>query len=208
MRLPAFRLLFALLCVVAVAAPSGRPAEAQADPQGAANFVASLGDEVIRAVSAGMGPGQSVGILGDIFRRGFDVPTIGRFVLGRYWNVATPAQQQEYLRLFEEMIVRTYARRFDEYSGEVFQVMGTQPVSETDVQVRTQVVRPDGPPVMVDWRVRQLGGGNKIVDVAVEGVSMLVTQRNEFASVIQRGGGNVEALLAALRQQVASLGGA
>ncbi len=53
----------------------------------------------------------------------------------------------------------------------------------------------------VDWRVRQVGGGYKVVDILVEGVSMALTQRSDFASVIQRGGGDIEVLLEQLRQK-------
>lgn len=200
------RLLLALV-VVASAGAWLRPAAAAPSEQGAASFITGLGNEVIQTIQSGVRGPAAATALGGIFRRGFDVPTIARFVLGRYWNAATPAQQQEYLTLFEQMVTQTYARRFSEYSGETFQVTGTQPVSDTDVLVRSNIVRPDGPPVAVDWRVRDQGAGFRIVDVMVEGVSMLLTQRNEFASVIQRSGGNVDALLQALRQQVATAGG-
>jgi phospholipid transport system substrate-binding protein len=74
-------------------------------------------------------------------------------------------------------------------------ILGSRPEGETDALVSTQLIRPDAPPVAVDWRVRQRGSQDKVIDVAVEGVSMSVTQRQEFASVIQRGGGQIEALL-------------
>jgi phospholipid transport system substrate-binding protein len=127
----------------------------------------------------------------------FDMATIGRFVLGRYWKTATPAQQTEYQKLFKNMVVNMYSRRFKEYNGQQLQVTGARADGDTDVIVSSSIVPSDGQKVSVDWRVR----GNKVVDVIVAGVSMSVTQRSDFASVIQRGGGNVEVLLEHMRKQ-------
>ena len=80
------------------------------------------------------------------------------------------------------------------------------PEGETDSIVSSQIIPPDAPPVAVDWRIRPRGDALKVIDVAVEGVSMSVTQRSEFSSVIQRGGGNIEALLQSLRQRVGEAG--
>ena len=131
----------------------------------------------------------------------FDMAAIGRFALGRNWKVATPAQQTEYQKLFKEMIVKTYSRRFKEYNGQKVEVKSARADGETDAIVSSVIVPPSGPSVAVDWRVRQVGGGYKVVDILVEGVSMALTQRSDFASVIQRGGGDIEVLLEQLRQK-------
>ncbi|HET8727811.1 MAG TPA: ABC transporter substrate-binding protein, partial [Alphaproteobacteria bacterium] len=83
-----------------------------------------------------------------------------------------------------------------------FQVSDTRPQGERDVLVDSRILRPNGPSVGVAWRVRDRDGRFQIIDVSIEGVSMAVTQRNEFASVIQRNGGSVDALLAALRSRI------
>jgi len=135
----------------------------------------------------------------------FDLNAIGRFVLGRYWKIATPAEQAEYMTLFNKMVEKIYTDRFSLYSGETFSVVGSRPDADKDKIVMSQIVRPQGPPVNVEWRVREeVPGKFKIVDVIVEGVSMSVTQRAEFASVIQRGGGALEALLKVMREKVAA----
>jgi phospholipid transport system substrate-binding protein len=140
-----------------------------------------------------------------ILNSNFDVNTIGRFVLGRYWKVATPAEQTEYTKLFNAMVEKIYTDRFSLYSGETFVVGAARADAEKDTIVSSQIVRPQGPPVNVDWRVRESAPNTfKIVDVIVEGVSMSVTQRAEFASVIQRGGGTVESLLQVMRDKVAT----
>ena len=130
----------------------------------------------------------------------FDMKTIGRFSLGTYWKQATAPQQQEYQTLFKNMIVEVYSRRFGDYNGQKLDVRSAAPTAKGDTLVTTFIVPADGPEIQVDWRVRKEGGQFKIVDVLVEGVSMALTQRADFASVIQRGGGNVEVLLEHLRK--------
>ena len=139
----------------------------------------------------------------ELMDEAFDVPLISRFVLGRYWRQATEAERTEYTRLFRELIVQSYARRFTDFSGAQFRVTSTSPPNEDgDVMVAVEGIIPAKPPVRLDVRVRQVHSAQKVIDVAIEGVSMAMTQRDEFASVIQRGGGNLEALLASLRERV------
>lgn len=181
------------------------PAFAQSADPGASAFIQKLGTEAINSFANKSQPKPAaLAKFKQLLNDGFDVPYIGRWVLGRYWNQASPQQQQEYQRLFEQLIVKTYAERFVEYSGETFKITGSRPEGESDTTVTTQIIRPaGGPPVAVDWRVRKRDGGYKIIDVAVEGVSMGVTQRQEFASVIQSNGGTIDGLIQALRQKTA-----
>ena len=126
----------------------------------------------------------------------FDLDTIGRFALGRYWNVATPAQQRDYLIQFRRMVVDVYASRFNDYKGQKFEAKSFRAISPTDTLVTSFIKPVDGSAdIQIDWRVRSKGNTYKIVDVLVSGVSMSVTQRSDFASVIQRGGGNVDVLI-------------
>jgi len=132
----------------------------------------------------------------------FDLDTIGRFVLGTYWNRANSAQREEYLSLFRKMIAEVWAERFEQYQGQKFELRNARADGDRDVLISSVIIPLENPEVQVDWRVRYKNGQYKIVDVVVEGVSLSVTQRSDFASVIQRGGGNVDVLLASLRQQV------
>jgi phospholipid transport system substrate-binding protein len=140
-----------------------------------------------------------------LLREGFDVPRISRFVLGRYWNQASDQEKQQFQKLFEDYIVHSYSARFAEYSGETVKVIGSRQESETGAIVMSQIIRPNGgPPTKVDWRVRKEDSGFKIVDVDIEGVSMAITQRDEFSAVIQRGGGTVASLNKTLQEKLAS----
>lgn len=196
------RLFLVCAVLLAVSGWIARPVSAQTADPGAVAFIQSLGNAAISTFSdKSLSREEAVQKFRTLLYKGFDVPYIGRWVLGRYWNQASPQQQAEYQKLFEQLIVKTYADRFVEYSGETFKIASSQPVSDTDTMVTTQIVRPSGPPVNVDWRVRKRDGEYKIIDVMVEGVSMGITQRQEFASVIQQNGG-VAGLIGALRQKV------
>lgn len=189
--------VFTLLLGVAEAAPSA--------PESA--FVDSLGQQALSILAdKSMPREQAVAKFKAMLNVNFDLKAIGRFALGRWYNVATPAEQAEYMTLFTKMVERIYTDRFSLYSGETFAIMNSRIDAGDDTIVVSQVQRPNGPPVNVDWRVRKQADGKtyKIVDVIVEGVSMSVTQRAEFASVIQRGGGNVESLLKMMRDRAAS----
>ncbi|CAO3433292.1 MlaC/ttg2D family ABC transporter substrate-binding protein [Azospirillum doebereinerae] len=187
----------------AAAVRASVPAAAQSGDTDASAFIQGLGDEAIRTFSdKSRTREQRLERFQTLLHKGFDIPYIGRWVLGRYWNTATEQQQADYQSLFERLIIKTYAGRFLEYSGETFTVTGARPEGETDAMVATRITRTDGPPVTLEWRVRRRQGQHKIIDVMVEGVSMGVTQRQEFASVIQQNGGKVDGLLQALRQKV------
>ncbi len=169
-----------------------------ADTEAAKKFIDKMTQTGIGFLgNEGLSDEQRTAEFRKLLNSNFDMATIGRFALGRYWKTATPAQQSEYQKLFKTMIVKIYSRRFKDYNGQKLEITGARADGETDVMVSSSIIPPDGQKVSVDWRVRN----NKVVDILVEGVSMALTQRSDFASVIQRGGGNVDVLLQHLRQQ-------
>jgi len=172
----------------------------------AADFVTALAERVIAILkNASLSREARVNALSDAFRDGFDVNTIGQFALGRYWRLASEAERKEYLDVFRHYVVQTYAVRFNSYAGESFVVTKSAPDGENGAMVHSDIGTPGEEPARVQWRVRQESGGLKIVDVIVEGVSLLVTQRAEFASVLQRNGGKVPLLSAMLRDKIVEL---
>jgi phospholipid transport system substrate-binding protein len=168
----------------------------------AQNIINSLGDEAISLMANGsLGQQGREQAFAKLLRKHFDMKTIGRFVLGRYWRSANDVQKSEYQTLFENMVVNVYSKRFNEYSGQAFSVAGSRREGTKDVIVHS-VVDSGSNNIAVDWRLRQKRDGSlKVIDVIVEGVSMSVTQRSDFSAVIQRGGGNIEVLLDHLRKQ-------
>ncbi len=191
------------LSAMATAARAGDDAVPADFSKDAAKTVMTLADKGLAIVSnKSLSEPDRAKSFHTLFVDGFDVPAIGKFVLGRYWRTATDNQKTEFLKLFEAMVVDTYTARFNEYSGEKFQLAGSR-MDGASAIVTTDVVRPaGGDPIRVDWRVLNNGGGvMKVVDVIVEGVSMSVTQQQDFGSLIQRSGNGVDGLIAELRQR-------
>jgi phospholipid transport system substrate-binding protein len=200
------RLLLAAAAAFAAGLPGRNGHAQQVDIGRATSFIQHTGEQLVGAINAG---GQSVAQrrerVAEILRRAVDVDGVGRFILGRWWRQATPDQQQEYLKLFEQVLIRNLSARFGEYQGVRFTLGRTQARTEEDALVNTIVERPGNPAFGLDWRVAEIGGQPKVVDVIAEGTSLRLTTRSEYSSVITRNGGQVSALLAAMRTQIQQL---
>ena len=127
----------------------------------------------------------------ELLQTGFDLDYIGRFVLGRHWRAASDPQRTAYLDLFAQYVVKTYASRLQGYSGQSFVIVSERVAGIKDIVVRTRIGRPGGgAAINADWRVRKYHDSYRIIDVMVAGISMVVTQRQEFDAVIRRVGIN------------------
>ena len=136
-----------------------------------------------------------------ILKKNFNLHSIGKFVLAKYWRIATEEEKTEFLKLFEDSIVKTYAAQFKDYSGEQFKVIGSKEGSDGGTVVLSQVLRQK--PVDVNWFVREKNGQFQVNDVIVEGVSMSVTQRSEYGAIISKCGNGVQGLIQKLRENLA-----
>lgn len=141
----------------------------------------------------------------DLLRDAFAVDAVGRFVLGRYWQTATPEQQAAYQAVFREYVVNSIAARFGEYSGEQMEVVAARDDHGKGTVVETVIDSPTRGRVQVQWRVRPVEGEQKIIDIIVEGVSLLLTQRSEFAAVMRTHRGDLDGLISDLEEKVAIL---
>jgi phospholipid transport system substrate-binding protein len=189
------------LGLVTTSAPAIAPVYAAADP---AALVSDLGKRAVDVLTSTSSQSDREVQFRKLFDEGFDVPGLSRFVLGPYWRSATPQQQQEFQKLFEAYEVHSYTVRFNQYSGQQLKVLSAQPQGDNATLVQSEIAKPGDTqqqPVKVDWRVAKTDGGDKIADVTIEGVSMAVTERQQFAAVIQRNGGQLEALLKVLRER-------
>ncbi len=163
---------------------------------------------------------QAIGVLADqslsgerrqqafreLLTAGFDVKAISRFVLGRYWRKATEAERTEFMALFENLIVATYSKKFSDYSGQTLKVEAIREENDRMAAVASRILRQGGEPIRIDWRLLRRGDSWRIVDVMVEGMSMVLSQRSEYAAVIKSDGGKLGGLLARLREKTARLG--
>jgi phospholipid transport system substrate-binding protein len=123
-------------------------------------------------------------------------------VLGRYLNVATPAQHQQFQTLFHQLLSYNITYQIKAYQGITFAVNGASQVG-SDMVVDTTITTPGKPPADIGWAVDEVGGQPKIIDVIVAGTSLRITTRNDYASVITDNGGQVSALLTAMQSQIA-----
>jgi phospholipid transport system substrate-binding protein len=186
----------------------GRVAQAVPSAAAAEEVVQRLVDQVWQLLAErGVEQVDNQG-LHSVLDEGTDLSLLGRLVLGRYWRQANPRQRTEYLRLFRHYMLQTFIQRLRQYagtdlghSGARFQIIASRPVGERDVLVQSRVAPPTSQPLRVDWRLRERPGEPVIIDLIVEGISLLVTQRSEFAAVLERSG--VDGLLAELRARVA-----
>jgi phospholipid transport system substrate-binding protein len=164
----------------------------------ASAFVAELGERAIAVLArTDLAPAARRAALAQLLSEGFDVALIARLALGRPYRELDPTQRADYEELFRAFVLATYSARLEGYSGERLVVLRETATSGDDVLVATEIRRSGAAPLRVDWRVRSGPDGWKVVDVIVEGVSMVVTQRNEFQAVVAARG--VAGLLDLLR---------
>ena len=185
-----FRKFFYLLIAILFYSQSTRAT----DVASAQSFIEDLGRRAFASLTK---PGVSQTALESNFQslleEGFDIQAIGKFVMGRYWKQMSPDQQSRFIPLFESRLVKSYANRFQEYSGVNFIVKDVRQEGGHFI-VSSTIQKPGGPITPVDWRVER----GKIHDVKVEGVSMSITIRDEYSALVQSNNGNIESFLNAL----------
>lgn len=192
-----------IAALVAAGLPPG-PARADEFTDGAKKFIQVLTADAISMLTVqDISKTERAGRFRKLMNEHFAIKGIAKFVLGRHWRKATESEKEEYLKLFEDLLVVTYADRFAKYSGEKLMVNNSELRGKRDALVHTIMIRVDGAkPLKVAWRVRGKDGTYKVVDIMVEGISMVVTQKSEFASFIKQNGGSMGALLAELRKRI------
>lgn len=192
--------VFAMAAIALVGLAASQPASAQMDaggdpaieqPDRAQTFISDLAD---RAIEVWKDPTitekEREKAFRDLLYDAFAVDFISQLVLGRHYRTASDEQLATYKDLFPEYIIRSFTGRLGSYNNQQIDIKGTAPAGTRDVFVRSEIVSPNsqGEPIHADWRVRNLDSLFKIVDVKVEGVSMAITKREEFSSIIAKDG--------------------
>jgi phospholipid transport system substrate-binding protein len=139
----------------------------------------------------------------EVLRNDFDLPYIGRLVLGTHWNEASEQQRTRFLAALETAEVRAYGERLGMLAGFTLTIdkVVSQPNSVWTVDSLLSQAR--GQPIKLEWEVRDNGQGLRIADVKIAGVSMFLTKRSEFNSYIQNNGGTIEPLVKELEVRAA-----
>lgn len=129
-----------------------------------------------------------------------DLGGISRFILGPYWRDASTEQRQEFEELFEDYMIHSDGPTLVQYSAGTLQVTGSR-TDPAGVIVTSQITSPQGRTIEMDWQLGISDGRYKIRDVAIDGVSAVMTRRSEIEAMMARAGGRVATLLAVMRQQ-------
>ena len=168
--------------------------------QDATGFVVNLGNQLAAIVN---GPGSyedKKRRLAPVIESAVDVDGIAQFCMGIHWRRATPQQQAEFTRLFHQVLLNNIGGKLGQFQGVTFRTTTTSQ-RDGDSVVGTVIQRPNQQPNNVQWIVSTASGRPKIIDVQAEGVSLRLTQRNDYSAYISRNGNNVDALLDAMRRQ-------
>lgn len=194
---------FILLVAAAVfCVHSAAPVQAADDTDKAKAFVATTADEVFKILKSS-GKKSQTKALEKMIRAHVDIPWIGQFVMGRFWRQATDEQKAKYLKNYEDFIASTYASRFTEYKGDGFTITDARSDNNNKYTVKMSI-KTEAEPILVDYKVRKNDGGKfKIYDLNVEGVSLITTQRSEFAAILQNKG--IDNLIAQLGDKTESM---
>ena len=191
--------LCALALLLLVSCASGPAAMAD---ESAADFVRRLAAEVLPGVTdASISPEERRRRFRTALRRDFDLAKIGKLVLGRHWRRAGAGQRKEFAALLENYLAVLYARRFENLGGVKIAVDGVRDFDGWSM-VYTTATRPEKTQVLLDWRVDRKDGGHAITDLVIEGVSMVIAQRDEFSAIVRQTG-SVDGLLLRLRARIA-----
>ena len=198
-------LLISAVLALAISLYSGNAIAGDAE-----DFIRSAGEKAFTSLSKELTEEKRTDRFREILLETFDLRVIARFTLGRYWRVASKKQRDDYVELFEAYIVQAYLHRFGDLSGHTFEIKRSQEINARDRLVLSEIKAKKSkpplhvkskPPIRINWRVRRSKNTYRVIDVVVEGVSMSLTQRDEFAAVIRRNGGKIEGLLSALERK-------
>jgi phospholipid transport system substrate-binding protein len=136
----------------------------------------------------------------------YNLPLMSRLSVGPQWQSLTPEQQAALGAAFDAFTVATYANRFDDYSGETFEVLPETTAASGGLIVQTRLVKGSGEKVTLNYLMRESDGRWQIIDVFLSGtISELATRRAEFTSILRRDG--AAGLINVLDKRVAELKG-
>ena len=180
--------LFALLA---------RPAAALA-PADAERFIRDLVDEATAIVQRDAAQGARVDAFLRLLREKAALEAIARFTMGLNWRQMSAAQQARFIAAFENYAARVYSARVGDYAGQTIEVTGAQDMGRKGVLVRSLLKSPGAADLVVEWLVDDRSGKPQLVDLIAEGVSLSISQREEFAAMVEQRGGDIDRFIADL----------
>lgn len=158
--------------------------------QSAKDFVNSTSSRVEGLLKQSMSDSEKETKLRAIFADVADIDWIGKFVLGKYWQTLNEPQKVKYLQQYRKYLFASYVPLFREYNGQKFDIRGSKDLNVDQYLVSTEIkaAEENASPYKVEYRLKYENGSFKMRDIIAEGVSMISTQRSEFASIMNNGG--------------------
>jgi phospholipid transport system substrate-binding protein len=164
----------------------------------ASALVVQVADEITRIINSGQSENAMIRDFERMMVRYGDMPTIAQSVLGPPARSASAGQISAFAEAFQGYMARKYGRRFREFVGGNVTVTGAQDTGRY-VEVLSTVTMPSQGPFEVRFRVWDRSGRPLFIDLLIEGVSLVISERAEIGSLLDRNGGSVDATTAALR---------
>lgn len=183
--------------LVAVLSLAGSVDAAEQTPSQVIDAVASQVLETLRDKS--LDSEQRRTRVEDIVYRYVDFETLSRLVMARNWRKLSESEQEEFKVEFKKHLSATYGENIDNYRNEKVEILSERKEKRGDVTVKSKIVRSGSEPILVDYRLRQNDGEWKVIDLVIEGVSLVANFRSQFQEIISDGG--TERLLKLLREK-------
>ena len=160
-------------------------------------FVSKFADKAISILSnESLNASQKNIQFTELVMSSIDMNLISKFVLSKYWKLATDDQKKAYLAAFKQYFISSYANKLDQYSGEKVVIVSSN-AAKKFVIVKSNIVR-DGTDTLkieLDWRLLTRDGQTKIIDLSIEGISLIIAQREEFQSFLANNDNNLDTLI-------------
>ena len=202
------RLLQGTVALFSALASSHAVHAATTPEQDAKALVIRLVKQILQAINADSNDSSQERRMMAAIERETNLNLLARMTLGRYWRQATVQQRKVFADVFRRYLLQSFTSRLRRYAGtglgavhDRFTIMATKKAGKKDIVIRSLIKPPSGAPLEVDWRIRSRDGRFFIIDLVVEGVSLLITQRSEFGSVVERMG--IDGLIDELAMRVA-----
>lgn len=167
-------------------------------PNEAESFVAEVIGEMRKLIDNDAKGAEGAAEFLALLEKRAAIDSVGKFAVGRTWREMSDAQQKAYLTAFRSYISQTYQNRFGDYAGEDIVVTGSTDAGKKGIIVKSDLVRPKGGPLKVDWVVTDRTGSPLLADVMFEGVSLAITLRETFGGMLEKRKGDVDGFIADL----------
>ena len=159
------------------------------DAEKAKNFVVDIGNQAIKILKIPVDDKEKrKNELRNLLQEKFDMELISKVILGgSVVKNSSNAQLKKFAEIFELHIVKIYSSQLGTYKGQVFEVNNTE-IKKKDAFVYSTITSPDYPTTNIVWRIRERNTVPKVIDMQVEGVSLLRTKKNDFAMILNQVG--------------------